>query len=130
MTYPAIMLWAAYVDAGADAILMHSKKSKPTDIEEFMAGWNNRAPVVIVPTKYYETPTDDFRKLGVSMVIWANHNMRAAVTAMQQTSKVSLRLKPASTPLCVSSDPRLFPLSNSTFMSNSHWLVLKRTWRR
>lgn len=38
---------------------------------------------IIVPTKYYTTPTDEFREWGVSMVIWANHNMRAAVQAMQ-----------------------------------------------
>jgi phosphoenolpyruvate phosphomutase len=66
---------------------MHSKKKDPSDIVAFMKHWQNRAPVVIVPTNYYKTPTDEFRKMGVSMVIWANHNMRSAVTAMQHTSK-------------------------------------------
>lgn len=42
--------------------------------------------MVIVPTKYYTTPTDYFRELGVSLVIWANHNLRACVTAMQNLS--------------------------------------------
>ena len=51
-----------------------------------MAEWKNRHPVVIVPTKYYETPTDRFRELGINLVIWANHNMRACVSAMQQVS--------------------------------------------
>ena len=46
-----------------------------------------QCPVVIVPTKYYTTPTDQFRKWGVSAVIWANHNMRAAVSAMQAITK-------------------------------------------
>jgi phosphoenolpyruvate phosphomutase len=77
----------AYADAGADAILMHSKKSDPSDIEAFMKAWNNRAPVIIVPTKYYKTPTKVFQDLGISMVIWANHNLRASISAMQQTSK-------------------------------------------
>ncbi|XP_033749048.1 phosphoenolpyruvate phosphomutase [Pecten maximus] len=76
----------AYRNAGADAILMHSKKSDPSDIEAFMKAWNNQGPVVIVPTKYYTTPTQTFRDMGVSMVIWANHNLRAAVSAMQQTT--------------------------------------------
>lgn len=76
----------AYRQAGADAILMHSKKKNCSEIEAFMKAWGDRLPVVIVPTNYYETPTDHFRDMGVSMVIWANHNMRAAVTAMQQTS--------------------------------------------
>ncbi|AJS60368.1 phosphoenolpyruvate mutase [Paenibacillus sp. IHBB 10380] len=77
----------AYRLAGADAVLIHSKKSNPSDIEAFMKEWDNRHPVVIVPTKYYSTPTDYFREMGVDMVIWANHNIRAAVTAMEKTSK-------------------------------------------
>lgn len=75
----------AYRLAGADAILMHSKKATPADIDAFMAEWGNRHPIVIVPTKYYSTPADHFRKLGISMVIWANHQMRSAITAMQKT---------------------------------------------
>lgn len=76
----------AYHAAGADAILVHSKKSNPSDIDAFMAEWGNRLPVVLVPTKYYSTPTDHFRDLGVSLVIWANHNVRTAITAMRATS--------------------------------------------
>lgn len=77
----------AYRNAGADAILMHSKKSDPSDIEAFMKAWNNQGPVIIVPTKYYTTPTDQFREWGVSTVIWANHNMRAATKAIQDTTQ-------------------------------------------
>jgi phosphoenolpyruvate phosphomutase len=76
----------AYRAAGADAILVHSKKSNPSDLDAFMAEWGGRHPIVIVPTKYYSTPTDHFRKLGVSLAIWANHNVRAAITAMRATS--------------------------------------------
>ncbi|KAL9981177.1 hypothetical protein ACROYT_G009847 [Oculina patagonica] len=77
----------AYLNAGADAILMHSKKSDPSDIEAFVKAWNNQGPVVIVPTKYYTVPTDQFRDWGVSLVIWANHNMRAAISAMQDVTQ-------------------------------------------
>ena len=76
----------AYRQAGADAVLVHSKKSNPSDIDAFMAEWGDRHPVVIVPTKYYSTPTDHFRKLGVSLAIWANHNVRSAISAMRATS--------------------------------------------
>jgi len=76
----------AYRLAGADAILVHSKKSNPSDISAFMKEWANRHPVVIVPTKYYSTPTDVFRRMKISLIIWANHNMRSAVSAMQKTS--------------------------------------------
>jgi len=75
----------AYADAGADAILMHSKLADPSEIKLFMDNWNNKTPVIIVPTKYYKTPTDDFRDWGVSTVIWANHNVRASVKAIQDT---------------------------------------------
>ncbi|XP_047142006.1 phosphoenolpyruvate phosphomutase isoform X1 [Hydra vulgaris] len=75
----------AYADAGADAILMHSKKKDPSEIKAFMKEWKNKIPVVIVPTNYYTTPTNEFREWGVSMVIWANHNIRASIKAMQDT---------------------------------------------
>src|SRR5690606_10329885 len=77
----------AYADAGATAILMHSKISKPDEIVAFMKEWGNRAPVVIVPTKYYSTPTSVFEEVGVSTVIWANHQLRASIAAMQETVK-------------------------------------------
>ena len=77
----------AYRNAGADAVLIHSKKSDPSDIEAFMKVWKNQGPVVIVPTKYYTTPTKLFQDLGISLVIWANHNVRASVQAMQNTTK-------------------------------------------
>jgi len=77
----------AYRQAGADAVLIHSKKSNPSDIEVFMKEWSNRLPVVIVPTKYYTTPTKHFKDMGVSLVIWANHNIRSAAKVMQETTK-------------------------------------------
>lgn len=61
---------------------MHSAKKNSSEIEAFMKAWKNRHPVVIVPTKYYETPTDTFRDWNVNMVIWANHNIRSSVKAM------------------------------------------------
>jgi phosphoenolpyruvate phosphomutase len=75
-----------YRRAGADAILIHSKLSKPDEILTFAREWAGRAPVVIVPTKYYSTPTEVFRKAGISLVIWANHLVRAATAAMQSVA--------------------------------------------
>ena len=77
----------AYHAAGADAILIHSKKSSADEIFGFCERWGNRAPVVIVPTMYYATPTDLFRQAGVSTIIWANHALRAAMTAMRETTR-------------------------------------------
>jgi phosphoenolpyruvate phosphomutase len=73
-----------YVDAGADAILMHSKSSCPDEVIEFLADWQGRAPVVVVPTTYYTWQLDDAAKAGVSMVIYANQALRASVSAMKR----------------------------------------------
>lgn len=77
----------AYRLAGADAILIHSKLSRPDEILAFAREWAGRAPLVIVPTKYYSTPTEVFRKAGISTVIWANHLVRAAASSMQAVAK-------------------------------------------
>src|SRR5216683_7036657 len=75
----------AYHAAGADAVLIHSKRATAGEILAFAERWENRCPVVIVPTMYYATPTAEFRRARISTVIWANHNLRAAMTAMRQT---------------------------------------------
>jgi len=77
----------AYHAAGADAILIHSKKSTADEIFTFTERWGNRAPVVIVPTMYYATPTDLFRQAGISTIIWANHLMRSSIAAMRETAQ-------------------------------------------
>ncbi|MDH5668756.1 MAG: phosphoenolpyruvate mutase [Nitrospira sp.] len=77
----------AYHQAGADGILIHSALSVPDEILAFKQEWGNRCPVVIVPTKYYATPTDVFRQHGFSIVIWANHMLRTSVAAMQRTAR-------------------------------------------
>ncbi len=77
----------AYRRAGADAILIHSKLSKPDEIVTFAREWARRSPLVIVPTRYYSTPTDVFRNAGISTVIWANHLVRSAAAAMQSVAK-------------------------------------------
>ncbi len=81
----------AYHAAGADGILIHSKKASPDEILGFMREWGGRAPVVIVPTMYYATPTDRFRDAKVSLIIWANHNLRASITAMRDVSERILK---------------------------------------
>src|SRR5271170_7706024 len=77
----------AYRLAGADAVLIHSKLSKPDEIVTFAREWARRLPLVIVPTRYYSTPTEIFREAGISTVIWANHLVRAAASAMQNVAK-------------------------------------------
>lgn len=75
----------AYADAGADAILIHSKEKTPAEVFGFAAKWANKRPLIIVPTTYYSVTADEIGRAGIKMVIYANHAMRAAVQAMGDT---------------------------------------------
>jgi len=77
----------AYHQAGADGILIHSKLSRPDEILTFAKEWAGRSPLVIVPTKYYSTPTEAFRKAGIDLVIWANHMVRSSIASMEKISQ-------------------------------------------
>jgi phosphoenolpyruvate phosphomutase len=77
----------AYRTAGADAILVHSKKKTADEVLAFLRAWENRSPVIVVPTSYYTVPTEVLRRAGVAAVIWANHNLRASITAMRDVSR-------------------------------------------
>jgi phosphoenolpyruvate phosphomutase len=81
----------AYCAAGADALLVHSKKKTPDQVLAFAKAWGGRCPLVVVPTMYYSTPVEVFEQAGIRLVIWANHNVRAAITAMQKVTKTIFR---------------------------------------
>ena len=76
----------AYEQAGADMILIHSKRKDPGEIESFSKAWNGAAPLVIVPNAYPELNAADIRVLGnIRMIIYGNYAIRAAATAMKET---------------------------------------------
>lgn len=78
----------AYKEAGADAILIHSRRSTADEILAFARSWDNRhLPLIIVPTKYYRTPVDVYREANISVATWANHAMRASVVAMRDVCR-------------------------------------------
>lgn len=77
-----------YADAGADAILIHSKSKTPDEIVEFIHAWEHDTPLVIVPTAYPQLTEKDITALRkVRMVIYGNHGIRAAVTGMEEVFK-------------------------------------------
>ncbi len=78
---------SAYHEAGADGVLIHSALTNPSEVLAFKREWGDRCPVLIVPTKYYSTPTEVFQDSGFSMVIWANQLLRACVPVMQETAQ-------------------------------------------
>jgi len=75
-----------YSEAGADAILIHSKKTTAEEILAFSAAWTRDVPLIVVPTRYPDVPAEVFRKAGISAVIWANPLIRASIAAMQETA--------------------------------------------
>jgi len=75
----------AYAEAGADAILIHSKAPTAVEITEFASRWTRQTPLVVVPTTYASTPLQAMEAAGIKIVIFANHPVRAAITAMQET---------------------------------------------
>ena len=80
----ALRRGAAYAEAGADLILVHSKRKTPDEIAAFCERWPGTVPLVIVPTAYPELTEERIRALGkIRIVIYANHAIRAAVTAMR-----------------------------------------------
>ncbi len=82
----ALQRASIYHEAGADAILIHSKAATPNQILGFKSEWQDTCPVIIVPTMYHSTPTSVFRESNFSVAIWANHLLRTAITAMQQAA--------------------------------------------
>ena len=73
-----------YVDAGADAILIHSKSEDPQEIIEFVNNWDQDIPLVVIPTTYPTLKEKDIKELGkIKMVIYANHGLRASIKAME-----------------------------------------------
>ncbi len=82
----AIRRAEAYRRAGADGILVHSKSPRADEVLEFAREWANRCPLIVVPTTYYSTPVEVFRRAGISVIIWANQMIRASVAAMERIS--------------------------------------------
>lgn len=77
----------AYEKAGADAILIHSKKNSPEEVFEFADTWKGNIPLVVVPTTYSNVKTDEFISHKIKMVIYANQTLRSAYSSMLDTLK-------------------------------------------
>ena len=83
----------AYVNAGADAIMIHSRKKDPSEIFEFVEKFrseNETTPIVVVPTSFNTVTEDEFKSRGVNIVIYANQLTRTGFPAMQNAAKLIL----------------------------------------
>ena len=80
----------AYVNAGADGIMIHSKNKSGEDIKEFCKRFRKKhssVPLVVVPTTYNQVTEEELASWGVNVVIYANHMLRSAYPAMVNTAK-------------------------------------------
>ena len=82
--HEALKRASAYAEAGADAVLVHSKSETFDELREFTADWENPCPLVCVPTTYADTTAADLSAAGFQLVIFANQVLRAAVSAMRR----------------------------------------------
>lgn len=83
----------AYIKAGADGIMIHSKEKSGDDIKQFCQALrkvNPTVPIVVVPTTYNQITEDELASWGVNIVIYANHLLRAAYPAMVKCAKTIL----------------------------------------
>lgn len=84
----------AYIDAGADGIMIHSHLKDTTQIREFCEGYKrfeHRVPLVAVPTSYNHLREKELEAMGFNIVIYANHLLRSAYPAMKQTAELILK---------------------------------------
>ena len=80
----------AYESAGADAILIHSKKNTPNEIFEFSNKWKGKIPLVVVPTSYPSVKVNELISHKIKMVIYANQSLRAAHNIMLKVLQETL----------------------------------------
>ena len=104
----ALIRAKAYINAGADGIMIHSKERDGKEIIEFCKkykSFDNKVPLVAIPSTFSHITEDEFRELGVNIVIYGNHLIRGAYPAMVKISESILkhdRCKEASEKYCMS----------------------------
>lgn len=84
----------AFVGAGADAIMIHSRKKDPAEIIEFVKKFREKdsvTPIVVVPTSFNSVTEEEFKEIGVNVVIYANQLTRSAFPAMKKAAETILK---------------------------------------
>jgi phosphoenolpyruvate phosphomutase len=90
----AIARAKAYIAAGVDGIMIHSKSKDPVEILEFAklyASFDKTVPLIAVPTTYNVITWTELKAAGINLVIYANHLLRSAYPAMETTAQSILK---------------------------------------
>lgn len=101
----------AYIEAGADGIMIHSRRKAPDEVFEFCRRFDRlpaRVPLVAVPTEYHQVTEAELADHGVNMVIYANHLLRAAYPQMAKVARTILEHGRA-----LEADPYLAPIKDA-----------------
>ena len=100
----------AYVNAGADGIMIHSRKKSPSEVLEFCSLFrkeNTTTPIVVVPSSFNSITEQQLAEHGVNVVIYANQLTRSAFPAMQKTAEDILKYHRSK-----EADSRLMPIKD------------------
>ncbi|MFV0364818.1 MAG: phosphoenolpyruvate mutase [Suipraeoptans sp.] len=84
----------AFVEAGADAIMIHSRRKESSEIFEFVTRFRDKdtfTPIVVVPTSFNDVTEEEFKDKGVNVVIYANQLTRTGFPAMQNAAEMILK---------------------------------------
>lgn len=84
----------AFTEAGADAIMIHSRKKDPSEIFEFVEKFrakDSATPIVVVPTAFNTVTEEEFKERGVNIIIYANQFTRTEFPAMENAAKLILK---------------------------------------
>jgi phosphoenolpyruvate phosphomutase / 2-hydroxyethylphosphonate cytidylyltransferase len=101
----------AYIEAGADALMIHSRRKQPDEIFEFcdrVSAFRDQVPIVAVPTSYHQVTEEELADHGVNVVIYANHLLRAAYPQMRKVAETILQHGRA-----LEADPYLSPIKDA-----------------
>ena len=86
----AVVRAKAYIEAGADGIMIHSRQKEPDEVLEFskiIRKYNENIPIIVVPTSYNQITAKELSEAGINVVIYANHMLRAAYPGMMNVAK-------------------------------------------
>ena len=101
----------AYTEAGADALLIHSKLATDDEIQLFCEMSPKTLPIILVPTTYSDFDQSQLLDLGVRMIVWANHSLRASAQAMISIcNHIGEHKSPANSPVPMTSMNQLFEM--------------------
>lgn len=120
-----------YHEAGADAILVHSRAPGAGEVLEFAREWAGRCPLVIIPTSYYSTPIEVFERAGITLVIWANQLIRSCISSMKKTAAEIVDARSVrGVEDCIASLQELFQLQGAAELASAESRYLAPSQRR